>query len=39
MSDRLVSIIIPALNEEGTIAEVIDEIPREDIREKGYYRY
>ena len=36
MSDRLVSIIIPALNEEGTIAKVIDEIPREDIREKGY---
>lgn len=36
MSDRLVSIIIPALNEEGTIAEVIDEIPMEDIRAKGY---
>lgn len=36
MNDRLVSIIIPALNEEGTIAMVIDEIPREAIQEKGY---
>lgn len=36
MNDRLVSIIIPALNEEGTIADVIDEIPREAIQEKGY---
>lgn len=36
MPSKIVSIVIPALNEENTIAQVIDEIPREDIQRKGY---
>jgi len=37
MPSKTVSIIIPALNEENTIAKVIDEIPKEDIQRKGYW--
>ncbi len=36
MIAKTVSIIIPALNEESTIAEVIDEISRAGIQGKGY---
>jgi glycosyltransferase involved in cell wall biosynthesis len=36
MNRRKVSIILPALNEEATIGEVIDEIPRQALKELGY---
>ena len=36
MHRREVSIILPALNEEESIGKVIDEIPKEDMEEKGY---
>jgi glycosyltransferase involved in cell wall biosynthesis len=36
MLDKTVSIVIPALNEEKTIAQVIDEISGAGIRSKGY---
>ena len=36
MPNKTVSIIIPALNEEDTIAKVIDEIPKKDLRKAGY---
>jgi glycosyltransferase involved in cell wall biosynthesis len=36
MLDKMVSIIIPALNEEKTIAQVIDEISGAGIQNKGY---
>ncbi|MFC1950467.1 glycosyltransferase family 2 protein [Chloroflexota bacterium] len=36
MPNITVSIIIPALNEEGTIAKVIDEIPKKDLQKVGY---
>jgi len=31
-----VCVVLPALNEEGTIGLVIDEVPREDLERKGY---
>jgi len=34
--NKEISVILPALNEEGTIGKVIDEIPREEIERKGY---
>lgn len=34
--ERVVSIILPALNEEETIGKVIDEIPRREIEDRGY---
>ena len=36
MSQRKLSIILPALNEEDTIGKVIDEIPRQALEQKGY---
>ena len=36
MPNKTVSIIIPALNEEDTIAKVIDEIPKKDLQKVGY---
>ncbi len=36
MSGKELYIIIPALNEAETIGKVIDEIPREELEEKGY---
>ena len=36
MRKQTVCIILPALNEEPTIAEVIDEIPRRALEEEGY---
>jgi dolichol-phosphate hexosyltransferase len=36
MPPKQVSIIIPALNEETTIAKVVEEIPRSEIESKGY---
>ena len=36
MPNKTVSIIIPALNEEDTIAKVIDEIPKKDLQKAGY---
>lgn len=36
MSQPTVTVILPALNEEETIGEVIDEIPRAILKEKGY---
>ena len=31
-----ISIILPALNEEGSIGKVIDEIPRQELEQRGY---
>jgi glycosyltransferase involved in cell wall biosynthesis len=36
MKEQSVCIILPALNEEVTVAKVIDEIPREALKERGY---
>jgi glycosyltransferase involved in cell wall biosynthesis len=36
MPPKQVSIIIPALNEEATIAKVIDEVPTSEIEKQGY---
>ena len=36
MSQPTVTVILPTLNEEETIGEVIDEIPRAILKEKGY---
>ena len=36
MSQPRVCIIIPAINEEGTIGQVIDEIPRQALQQDGY---
>ncbi len=36
MKSYMVSIIIPALNEESTIGEVIDEIPKKELQKRGY---
>ncbi len=36
MKTQTICIILPALNEELTIAKVIDEIPRQALREQGY---
>ena len=36
MSEKRVSIILPALNEEETIGRIIDEVPKVDMEAKGY---